>query len=95
MVPVNRVDVGGRREGSVVISATLKHDVPGVEMSNRCRRKKNEGKLLYEQSERRKKAVVHPAILPCQVNWVAPPHSMRIWDLVGTMFMGAMLRLLP
>jgi hypothetical protein len=44
---------GGK--GSVIINATLKHDVLGVEMSNKCRRKKNEGKHLYEQSERRVK----------------------------------------
>jgi hypothetical protein len=44
---------GGK--GSVVINATVKRDVLGVEMSNKCRRKKNEGKHLYEQSEQRKK----------------------------------------
>jgi len=44
---------GGK--GSVVVNATLKRNVLGVEMSDKCRRKKNEGKYLYEQSERKKK----------------------------------------
>jgi hypothetical protein len=32
VVPANRVDVGGSRAGgSVAVSATLKHNVPGME----------------------------------------------------------------
>ena len=41
VVQASSVDAGdGREGGSVVIIATLKQNVPGVQISSRCRREK-------------------------------------------------------